>query len=74
MSYTESLETLLHRIIAVLILPDWLMSKSLPTLRSDGTDSSQKTRLSSYSVMREPRTWSGESICTRYTLANRTAF
>jgi hypothetical protein len=27
MSYTNSLETLLHRIIAVLILPDWLLSK-----------------------------------------------
>jgi hypothetical protein len=27
MSYTNSLETLLHRIIAVLMLPDWLLSK-----------------------------------------------
>jgi hypothetical protein len=32
MSYTESLETLLHRIIAVLLLPDWLMSKNFPPL------------------------------------------
>jgi hypothetical protein len=29
MSYTNSLETLLHRVVAILLLPDWLLSKCI---------------------------------------------